>query len=49
MDVFQVGDTHHLKYMVSMAGPDVFCVSSGKSSQEVLKVYMISDVVCTIP
>ncbi|XP_046683260.1 N(G),N(G)-dimethylarginine dimethylaminohydrolase 1 [Homalodisca vitripennis] len=33
----KVGDTQHLKYMISMAGPDVFCVSSSKSSQEVLK------------
>ncbi|XP_054274918.1 N(G),N(G)-dimethylarginine dimethylaminohydrolase 1-like [Macrosteles quadrilineatus] len=33
----KVGDTQHLKYMVSMAGPDVFCISMSKSSQEVLK------------
>lgn len=28
---------HHLKYYVSLAGPDLLCVSTSKDSQEILK------------
>ncbi|CAB0041283.1 unnamed protein product [Trichogramma brassicae] len=33
----KVSEANRLKTLVTMAGPDVICVSSGKSSQEVLK------------
>lgn len=33
----QVTEHRHLKYYVSMAGPDLLCVSSSKESQEILK------------
>uniref|UniRef100_A0ABD2XKI4 Dimethylargininase n=1 Tax=Trichogramma kaykai TaxID=54128 RepID=A0ABD2XKI4_9HYME len=33
----KVSESNRLKTLVTMAGPDVICVSSGKSSQEVLK------------
>ncbi|XP_039287307.1 N(G),N(G)-dimethylarginine dimethylaminohydrolase 1, partial [Nilaparvata lugens] len=33
----KVTESQHLKSLVSMAGPDVLCVSSGKGSQDVLK------------
>ncbi|XP_049301182.1 N(G),N(G)-dimethylarginine dimethylaminohydrolase 1 isoform X1 [Anopheles funestus] len=35
--VIQVSEHHHLKYYVSMGGPDVLCVSRSKESQEILK------------
>ncbi|KAF4522600.1 hypothetical protein B566_EDAN003580 [Ephemera danica] len=35
--VAQVTEPRHLKAMVTMAGPDVLCVGSGKAAQEVLK------------
>lgn len=33
----KVTEQQHLKYFVSMAGPDLLCVSSAKESQEVLR------------
>lgn len=33
----KVTEHHHLKYYVSMCGPDVLCVSKSKESQEILK------------
>lgn len=33
---FQVTEHHHLKYYISVAGPDLLCVSSSKESQEIL-------------
>lgn len=35
--VIKVDECQHLKALVSMAGPDLICVGSGKLSQEVLK------------
>jgi dimethylargininase len=35
--MFQVTEKHHLKYYVSMAGPDLLCVSNSPHSQEILK------------
>lgn len=35
MDV-QVTEHRHLKYYISVAGPDLLCVSSSKESQEIL-------------
>lgn len=34
---FQVTEHRHLKYYVSMAGPDLLCVCTSKESQEILK------------
>lgn len=33
----QVSEKRHLKYYISMAGPDLLCVSSTAHSQEILK------------
>ncbi|XP_063707117.1 N(G),N(G)-dimethylarginine dimethylaminohydrolase 1 [Culicoides brevitarsis] len=33
----KVAEHHHLKYYVSMAGPDLLCCSTSKDSQEILK------------
>lgn len=33
----KVTEPHHLKYYISMAGPELLCVSSTKESQEILR------------
>lgn len=35
--ILKVNEHRHLKYYISMAGPDLLCVSSSKESQEVLR------------
>lgn len=35
-ELFQVTEHRHLKYYISVAGPDLLCVSSSKESQEIL-------------
>lgn len=34
---FQVTEHRHLKYFVTLAGPDLLCVSSSPESQEILR------------
>lgn len=37
LPLFQVTEHRHLKYYVTMAGPDLLCVCNSKESQEILK------------
>lgn len=37
MLLLQVTEHRHLKYYISLAGPDLLCVSNAKESQEVLR------------
>lgn len=39
----RVPGKHHLKSLLSIAGPDIICVSASDEAQSVLKVFLFSE------